>query len=115
MNREKIVRIGNAGGFWGDDPEALKRQVRGGKLDYITADYLAEITMSILQKQRKSMTAKGREGNTSFIWAKIWRLILNLACQLWTNNPFGTKIEASNYFVDDSTSNIIANLLMKEL
>lgn len=69
MNKEKIVRIGNAGGFWGDDPEALKRQVIGGNLDYITADYLAEITMSILQKQRKALAAKGKEGGyvTDFI------------------------------------------------
>ncbi len=47
------IRIGNAGGYWGDDPEALKRQIEGGHLDFITVDFLAEITMSILQKQRK--------------------------------------------------------------
>lgn len=48
---KKTIRIGNAGGYWGDDPQALKRQVDGGNLDYITMDFLAEITMSILQKQ----------------------------------------------------------------
>ncbi|NBQ52622.1 MAG: DUF1446 domain-containing protein [Proteobacteria bacterium] len=47
-----IIRIGNAGGYWGDDPDALKRQVRGGHLDYISMDFLAEVTMSIMQKQR---------------------------------------------------------------
>jgi len=46
------IRIGNAGGFWGDDLGALKRQLTGGPLDYITTDYLAEITMSILRKQQ---------------------------------------------------------------
>lgn len=46
------IRIGNAGGFWGDDLHALKRQLSGGQLDYITTDYLAEITMSILRKQQ---------------------------------------------------------------
>ncbi len=46
------IRIGNAGGFWGDDLGALKRQLSGGPLDYITTDYLAEITMSILRKQQ---------------------------------------------------------------
>ena len=46
------ISIGNAGGYWGDDPEGLKRQVEGGKLDYITMDFLAEVTMSIMQKQR---------------------------------------------------------------
>lgn len=48
----KIVRVANAGGYWGDDPYALRRQIMGKlSLDYITMDFLAEITMSILQKQ----------------------------------------------------------------
>ncbi len=51
MGKEKI-KIGNAGGFWGDDLSALKRQIDGGELDYITSDYLAEITMGILMKQK---------------------------------------------------------------
>ena len=58
---DKVI-IGNYGGFWGDDPEALKRQVQGGSLDYLTADYLAEITMSILQKQKSRNAAKGLKG-----------------------------------------------------
>ncbi len=45
------IKIGNAGGFWGDDLDAFRRQLIGGELDYIVADYLAEITMSILRKQ----------------------------------------------------------------
>jgi hypothetical protein len=48
----RIVRIANAGGYWGDDPYALRRQVLGEtSLDYVSMDFLAEITMSILQKQ----------------------------------------------------------------
>ena len=46
------IRIANAGGYWGDDPAALRRQVRGGPVDYVVSDFLAEVTMSILQKQR---------------------------------------------------------------
>jgi hypothetical protein len=50
--RTTTLRIANAGGYWGDDPYALRRQVMGSiPLDYVTIDYLAEITMSILQKQ----------------------------------------------------------------
>jgi len=52
MARTTPLRIGNAGGYWGDDPNALRRQVEGGHLDYITMDFLAEVTMSIMQKQR---------------------------------------------------------------
>ena len=46
------IRIANAGGYWGDDPSVLRRQLEGGELDYITIDFLAEITMSILQRQK---------------------------------------------------------------
>ncbi len=46
-----VLRIGNAGGYWGDDLAVLRRQVEGGPIDVVTADFLAEITMSILQKQ----------------------------------------------------------------
>lgn len=52
MNRTSTLRIANAGGYWGDDPYALRRQVMGElPIDYVSMDFLAEITMSILQKQ----------------------------------------------------------------
>src|SRR5712691_7918027 len=47
-----MIRIANGQGFWGDSLEAPIEQVRRGPIDYLTLDYLAEITMSILQKQR---------------------------------------------------------------
>ncbi len=46
------VRIANAGGYWGDDLSQLRRQIERGPVDYVTLDFLAEITMSIMQKQR---------------------------------------------------------------
>ncbi len=46
------IRIANAGGYWGDDLAQFKRQVELGPVDYVTLDFLAEITMSIMQKQR---------------------------------------------------------------
>ena len=48
----KRTIIANCGGFWGDDPTAPRRQVEGGPIDYLVMDYLAEVTMAILQKQR---------------------------------------------------------------
>ncbi|MHC4451082.1 MAG: acyclic terpene utilization AtuA family protein [Planctomycetota bacterium] len=56
--KEKIV-IANCGGFWGDDPTAAKRQVEGGPIDYLVMDYLAEVTMAILQKQKAKNAALG--------------------------------------------------------
>jgi len=48
----ETIRIANAGGYWGDDLAQFKRQVELGPVDYVTLDFLAEITMSIMQKQR---------------------------------------------------------------
>ncbi len=50
---ERIVRIANAQGFWGDSMLGPLRLVEEGPVDYLTFDYLAEITMSILQKQKQ--------------------------------------------------------------
>src|SRR5262245_61578579 len=49
------VRIGNGCGFWGDNLDAPVLLAEKGELDYLTLEYLAELTMSILalQKQRK--------------------------------------------------------------
>src|SRR6185295_3157101 len=48
-----IVRIASAQGFWGDSLDAPRQQVEGGQVDYLMLDYLAEVTMSILQKQKE--------------------------------------------------------------
>jgi hypothetical protein len=50
---KKIVRVAAGQGFWGDDLDAPRRQVEGGQVDYLMLDYLAEVTMSILQKQKE--------------------------------------------------------------
>ncbi len=49
--KEKI-RIASGQGFWGDLVDAPYKQATGGPVDYIMMDYLAEVTMSILQKQK---------------------------------------------------------------
>lgn len=46
------VRVAGGQGFWGDLLTAPVDQVRGGPIDYLMLDYLAEVTMSILQKQK---------------------------------------------------------------
>lgn len=58
MSRECVV-IGNCGGFWGDDPRAARQQLEGGPVDYLVADYLAEVTMAVLQKLRSRRPEAG--------------------------------------------------------
>ena len=50
---KRVVRVAAGQGFWGDWLEAPRRQVEGGPVDYLMLDYLAEVTMSILQKQKE--------------------------------------------------------------
>jgi hypothetical protein len=53
------VRVASAQGFWGDSLEAPRQQVERGPVDYLMLDYLAEVTMSILQKQKERDPAMG--------------------------------------------------------
>jgi hypothetical protein len=53
MSKKDVVRVASGQGFWGDWLEAPRRQVEGGPVDYLMLDYLAEVTMSILQKQKE--------------------------------------------------------------
>ncbi len=55
----RTVRVAAGQGFWGDWLEAPVRQVRGGPIDYLMMDYLAEVTMSIMQKQKRRDPAAG--------------------------------------------------------
>lgn len=52
MPRKDKVLVANGQGFWGDSMLGPVRLVREGPLDYLTLDYLAEVTMSIMQKLR---------------------------------------------------------------
>src|SRR4051812_35156566 len=52
-NRVKdTVRIGCWAGFWGDTPQAARQVLGVDDLDYLVADYLAEITMALLARAR---------------------------------------------------------------
>jgi hypothetical protein len=50
---KEVVRVASGQGFWGDSLDAPRQQVEGGPVDYLMLDYLAEVTMSILQKQKE--------------------------------------------------------------
>src|SRR5262245_31196446 len=56
----KRIRIGNGCGFWGDNLDAPVRLAEAGQLHYLTLEYLAELTMSILAVQ------KAKDGSVGF-------------------------------------------------
>jgi hypothetical protein len=53
------LRIANAAGFWGDDLSAARRLLATEQIDYLTLEYLAELTMSILARQRQKNPLAG--------------------------------------------------------
>ena len=53
------VRIGNCSGFYGDRLSAMREMLTGGELDYLTGDYLAELTMLILGRDRMKYPDRG--------------------------------------------------------
>jgi hypothetical protein len=75
--RDKIL-VANGQGFWGDSILGPVRLVREGPLDYLTLDYLAEVTMSILQKQKSRNPAAGYA--TDFL-AMLQRILPELAAK----------------------------------
>jgi len=55
----ETIRIACGQGFWGDRLDAPVEQVRRGRIDVLMLDYLAEVTMSILQKQKRRDPSRG--------------------------------------------------------
>src|SRR5262245_46085466 len=48
----RTIRVGNGAGFWGDNLDAPRLLAERGRIDYLTLEYLAELTLSILAHQR---------------------------------------------------------------
>jgi hypothetical protein len=53
------ISIGGGQGFWGDSPDAAIHMVKNADLNYLACDYLAELTLSIMQRQKMKNPATG--------------------------------------------------------
>ena len=58
-NAQQAVRIANCSGFYGDRHAAMREMITGGEIDYVTGDYLAELTMLILARDRAKAPDRG--------------------------------------------------------
>jgi hypothetical protein len=87
------VRIASGQGFWGDWAEAPYRQVTGGPVDYLMMDYLAEVTMSIMQKQRTRDPSLGYAKDFIPLMERILPVVAERGVRVTTNaggvNPRG--------------------------
>jgi hypothetical protein len=89
----RTVRIASGQGFWGDELEAPVRQVEGGAIDYLMLDYLAEVTMSILRKQRARDTSAGYARDFVALMERIFPACIDRGIRVVSNaggvNPLG--------------------------
>lgn len=82
--KEKI-RIASGQGFWGDLIDAPYHQVTKGDIDYLVMDYLAEVTMSILQKQKNKNPKLGYARDIPELMRKILPITKPKGIKIITN------------------------------
>jgi len=80
-----IIRIGNGQGFWGDSIDAPVRLAKDGPLDYLTLDYLAEVTLSIMQRQKLKNPNTGYARDILDLVERILPEILDKGVKVITN------------------------------
>jgi hypothetical protein len=59
MSRTEPLRVANVSGYYGDRASAAREMLEGGPVDFLTGDYLAELTMLILWKTRQKRPDEG--------------------------------------------------------
>ncbi|MBH31550.1 MAG: ATPase [Candidatus Marinimicrobia bacterium] len=100
------VRIANGQGFWGDSIDAPLQLVESGNIDYLTLDYLAEVTMSILRRQMMRDNDMGYAHDFVALMAKILPQLEEKGINVLANasgvNPLGC-LKALREVVKDSS------------
>ncbi len=95
----KSVRIGNGCGFWGDNLDAPRALAESGHLDYLTLEYLAELTMSILALQKQRHPEAGYAGDFLDVLAQLIPILrdqpkLKVITNAGGMNPRGCALRA---------------------
>jgi hypothetical protein len=93
---KKCIRIASGQGYWGDRFDAPIDQVREGDIDYLVMDYLAEVTMSIMQKQKMRDPSLGYAKDFVPLMNTLLPLLVEKNVTLITNaggvNPVGCML-----------------------
>lgn len=89
------IRVASGQGFWGDLLTAPVDQVTKGPIDYMMMDYLAEVTMSIMQKQRMKDPSLGYAKDLVPLMERILPVLAEKNIRVITNgggvNPLGCR------------------------
>jgi hypothetical protein len=107
----RSIRIGNGAGFWGDNLDAPRYLAESGELDYLSLEYLAELTLSILAHQRAKNPDRGFVTDLPDVVAAITpQLAADRPLKVVTNgggvNPRGCAMATSKALVDSSLDNL---------
>jgi hypothetical protein len=90
-----IIKIASGQGFWGDLIDAPIHQASKGDIDYLMMDYLAEVTMSILQKQKLKNPAFGYARDIPPLMERLLPLLKEKKFKVITNgggvNPLACR------------------------
>lgn len=85
LKQKESIRIASGQGYWGDLPQAPYWQVSKGPTDYLVMDYLAEVTMSILQKQKTRDPELGYAKDLLPVMQKILPVVAEKNIRVITN------------------------------
>lgn len=92
---KRSIRIASGQGFWGDWQQAPLMQVSNGPIDYLVMDYLAEVTMSILQKQKNKNPQLGYARDLVGVCEQVLPYLVKNNIRLITNgggvNPLAAR------------------------
>ncbi len=104
------IRIASGQGFWGDLIDAPYHQVTKGEIDYLVMDYLAEVTMSILQKQKNKNPAFGYARDIPDLMKRILPIIKEKKIKVITNGGGVNPIACA-----EAVINVAKDLEIKDL
>ncbi|MGQ9798748.1 MAG: acyclic terpene utilization AtuA family protein [Ignavibacterium sp.] len=107
--KEKI-RIASGQGFWGDLIDAPYHQVTKGPIDYLVMDYLAEVTMSILQKQKNKNPELGYAKDIPDLMRRILPICKDKNIKVITNGGGVNPLSCANAVIKVAKELNIKNL-----
>lgn len=96
------IKIASGQGFWGDLPDAPYDQVMKGDIDYLVMDFLAEVTMSILQKQKNKNSAMGYARDLPGLIKKILPVCMEKNIKIITNGGGVNPIACADAILEKS-------------
>jgi len=107
--KEKI-RIASGQGFWGDLIDAPYHQVTKGEVDYLVMDYLAEVTMSILQKQKNKNSDLGYARDIPELMKRLLPVCKEKGIKVITNGGGVNPVKCAEAVLEIAKSLNIKNL-----